>query len=118
MKDNRLTQSDIDKVRRRLDLLLKDCARYMMKENPEYRATQCEICLANRKFSRNIGEFCNEALCQEGKLIILLRGVGIFDTGTHPPSCLKKLVKSRGRVRMYPAPNVINNPLTRKEKNI
>ena len=109
MKNNRLTQSDIGIIRRRLDLLLKDCARYMTREQPEFRAIECEKCLSLYKGSKPACARCNNALTKEAYLLTLLRGIGIYDTGVHPPTMPKGLRQLRGRMRIIPAPKVVNH---------
>lgn len=118
MKDNRLDRRDIDKIRRRLDLLLKDCARYMKREQPDHNLKVCTRCLEVHPPDKGPPPLCSEALRHEARLLTFLRGAGIFNAGVRPPTIPRALRKVRGRVRIKPAPKVINKPLTEKEKPV
>ena len=114
MKDNRLVRRDIDKIRRRLDLILKDCARYMQREQPDHYKTHCMLC---KNIDGNFGDKnlpCEMVISCWASYFYFLRFVGIYDTGARPPALPKELRKIRGRVRIHPAPKVFNEPLTKK----
>lgn len=114
MKDNKIDRRDIATIRRRLDLLLKDCARYMKKERSDYSRRYCEACETQLK--NTVWQYvpCEEMLTQEAKLLRLLQGVGIYDTGTRPPSMPKELRSFRGRMKIVPAGKFPRKVLTKK----
>ena len=114
MKDNRLDHRDIDKIRRRLDLLLKDCARYMKKEDSGFYLTNCQDCIRANPPDRTFILLCANGLTHQAKISSLLRGVGIYDTGVRPPTIPKELRRLRGRIRIFPAPKIITYPLPQK----
>ena len=114
MKDNRLDHRDVDKIRRRLDLLLKDCARYMKREQPDHSLKGCQRCIVIHPPDNGAPPLCTEALRHEARLLTILRGFGIYDTGVRPPTIPKELRQLRGRIRISPAPKIITYPLPQK----
>ena len=114
MKDNRLTRSDIDKIRRRLDLLLKDCARYMKKEQSDYFDKSCDKTSYSLCDGYHHPEKCTMKSNHLDKLFTLLKGIGIYDTGVRPPTIPKELRRLHGRIRIFPAPKIITYPLPQK----
>ena len=114
MNNNVLDKRDIDKIRRRLDLLLKDCFRYMKKHNPAVFHNG-ERCPANTFGTPcNLFPSCQAYTVEKDKLNSLLFGFGIYDIGERPQTIPMELRQLRGRVRIVPALKIFNKPLPEK----